>query len=96
MLVTITTVTIKPGKAGDFETVLRAVAEKSEAREPGCLSYRGFRKKDAPATFIVVEQYRDRAALDAHRTTDHFAEAMEKAGGLMAAEPQITFCEPVD
>ncbi len=95
MLVAITTVKIRQGKTGEFEAVLKEVAAKSEALEPGCLSYQGFRRQEDPHTFIVVEQYRDRAALEAHGATAHFRSAMAAFPDLVDGEPDILFCDRV-
>ena len=41
-------------------------------REPGCVSYIPHQVQDDPDTIVIYEQYRDPAALDAHRATEHF------------------------
>ena len=46
--------------------------EADSRREPGCLMYIVHRHKDDPARFFIYEQYRDDAALQAHRDAPHF------------------------
>ena len=41
-------------------------------REPGCISYIAHQVQDDPDTIVIYEQYKDPAALDAHRATEHF------------------------
>ena len=40
--------------------------------EPGCLMYIVHRHKTDPRRFFIYEQYRDDAALQAHRDSPHF------------------------
>lgn len=48
--------------------------------EPGCLHYLSHFVEGESATVLLYEQYKDDAALDAHRQTAHFQEFA--AGGL--------------
>jgi quinol monooxygenase YgiN len=48
-------------------------------QEPGCLMYIVHRHKDDPRHFFIYEQYRDDAALQAHRDSPHFQEYAVKA-----------------
>jgi quinol monooxygenase YgiN len=48
--------------------------------EPGCVSYVAHFISDDPSTVLIYEQYRDDAALEAHRNTSHFKE--HAIGGL--------------
>ena len=49
------------------------------AQEPGCLMYIVHRHQDDPRHFFIYEQYRDDAALQAHRESPHFQEYAVKA-----------------
>ncbi len=40
--------------------------------EPGCLQYIVHRHKDDPHRIFIYEQYRDEAALENHRKSQHF------------------------
>lgn len=51
--------------------LLRHLATASR-QEPGCVSYIPHTVEDDPDTVLIYEQYKDRAALEAHRATDHF------------------------
>ncbi len=48
--------------------------EAASRKEPGCLMYVVHRHKDDPRTFFIYEQYKDDAALQAHKETAHFQE----------------------
>jgi len=41
-------------------------------QEPGCLMYIVHRHNSEPRRFFIYEQYRDEAALEAHRNSPHF------------------------
>ena len=49
-------------------------------REPGCVSYVAHFVSDDATTVLIYEQYRDDAALEAHRATPHFKQ--HAIGGL--------------
>lgn len=68
--------------AEDRENVHALLEELALAsrQEPGCVSYVPHTLEDDPATVVIYEQYRDRAAADLHRTTPHFKKLV--VGGL--------------
>lgn len=71
MRTTLWTVKVKPGKLA--ETLEAAKAHIAASRlEPGCLSFDFYANVDGSDTLVTVEQYKDQAALDAHRQTPHF------------------------
>lgn len=41
-------------------------------QEPGCVSYVPHWVEDDPNTIVIYEQFRDSAALEAHRAAPHF------------------------
>lgn len=55
---------VKPGQNAAFERVFRDAERKVRDNEPGNLSYDLYRT--GPQTYVVVERYRDRAAVAAH------------------------------
>ena len=63
----------------EIATILRELAAASR-QEPGCISYIPHRLESDPDTIVIYEQYRDMAALDAHRASPHFA--LYAIGGL--------------
>lgn len=71
--------TFRPDDREEIATILRELAAASR-QEPGCVSYVPHRVESDPDTIVIYEQYRDQAALDAHRATSHFA--MYAIGGL--------------
>ena len=71
--------TFRPDDREEIATTLRELAAASR-KEPGCISYIPHRLESDPDTIVIYEQYRDMAALDAHRASPHFA--LYAIGGL--------------
>jgi quinol monooxygenase YgiN len=71
--------TFRPEDREEIATILRELADASRA-EAGCVSYIPHRVESDPDTIVIYEQYRDMAALDAHRASPHFA--LYAIGGL--------------
>lgn len=51
--------------------MLEAITVASRA-EPGCVTYVPHFVEGEPAVVLIYEQYRDEAAVSAHRATEHF------------------------
>ena len=83
------------GKAEEYEALVRRVAALSLEREPGCHYYCGYREQNKDNHFIVIEHYTDRAALAAHRDSEHFRQAMVDVVGLVEGAPDITFYDVI-
>lgn len=63
--------TITPGKIGEVLPLLPKLAA-AALTEPGCLAFDVFRSLDDEHSYVLLERYTSRAALDAHRETEHF------------------------
>ena len=71
MIVLAVTWVANPGKEGEVAQIFHKLEEASR-QEPGCLMYIVHRHRADPRRFFIYEQYRDDAALDAHRRSPHF------------------------
>jgi quinol monooxygenase YgiN len=65
------TYVIREGREAEAEGLFRELAEATRA-EPGCVMYAVHRLPSDPRVFFLYEQYRDAAALEAHRAAEHF------------------------
>lgn len=65
--------TFRPDDRDEIARILRELTAASRA-EPGCVTYVPHRVESEPDTIVIYEQYRDPAALDAHRNSPHFAQ----------------------
>ena len=61
----------KPGQDKGVEQVLRGMVSPTR-NEPGCNRYDLYCTKDSPASYVLFEIYKDQAALEAHRGTEHY------------------------
>jgi quinol monooxygenase YgiN len=82
-------ITVQDGKNEEFETIFLGLVEKVLANEEGALLYALNRSKSNPQEYIVMEQYRSAADIDAHGKTDYFREANKAMSGLVAGAPVI-------
>ena len=76
-------ITVQDGKNEEFETIFLGLVEKVLANEEGALLYALNRSKSNPQEYIVMEQYRSAADIDAHGKTDYFREANKAMAGLV-------------
>lgn len=59
--------------------------------EPGCIAFDVYRGIDNPCRFVLVEQYTDQAAVDAHIAADHFDEIGVKQIRPLLANRSVEF-----
>ena len=70
---------VKAGAEEKCKEYLRLLQQHSR-QEPGCLMYVGHQSIQDPRRFLIYEQYKDQAALDAHRNAHYFKQYVN--GGL--------------
>jgi autoinducer 2-degrading protein len=73
----------KPDKIEAFLELATYDARNSR-KEPGCLRFDVLRVLDNPAKFAFYEVYKDEAAVQAHRQTEHFARWNREIEALQA------------
>lgn len=81
------------GKGDALAALLKEQVAAVRAAEPGCLVYRPHRSTKDPDVFVFYEQYRDDAALDAHRKAPHLAAYRERREreGLVEGAVEVEF-----
>jgi quinol monooxygenase YgiN len=62
-----------PDDHAEIERILRELTAASR-KEPGCVSYVPHFIDGDANTVLIYEQYKDEAAVEAHRGTPHFAQ----------------------
>ena len=72
---------IRPECIETFETLAAELVRCSRA-EPGCLDYTLSRSLEDPRVHIFLECWADSAAIDAHRTTEHFRRIVPQFAAL--------------
>lgn len=75
---------------GALDSFLVATLEMAHAslREEGCRRFEVIRQEKNPTQFLLYAAYNDRAALEAHRSTDHLLEWQAKVTPLLAEPPR--------
>ena len=73
------------------EGVLSLVADlrKQTLAEPGCLGYDVFRSAEDPAQLLLLERYRDDAAIEIHRASQHYQELVVRCILPLISDRQV-------
>jgi autoinducer 2-degrading protein len=77
MVVLAVTWMAKTGREAEVAAVLEKLTAESR-KEPGCVMYQVHKHKTDPRRFFIYEQYKDDAALEAHRNAPHFLQLAKK------------------
>ena len=77
MVVLAVTWVAKAGHEVEVAGLFSRLTEESR-KEPGCLMYQVHRHRTEPRRYFIYEQYKDEAALEAHRTAPHFLQYAKK------------------
>lgn len=86
---------VLPGKNQEFEAVFKELSISVNTNEDGCLFYALHQSREDAQTYIVLEQYTDEAALQAHGKTDYFRAAGKAMASVMAAAPKIELMDSI-
>lgn len=93
MITVIARIDVQPGQEQAFIRAMSEVAAKVR-EEDGNHAYEVHQGHDDPASFLVYEQYTDRAALDAHR--EHMKEIGQEIGKLITGPPSLELYRPIE
>ncbi len=94
MVVLVVTWMSKVGREGEVADLFAKLTEESR-KEPGCVTYQVHRHKTEPRRFFIYEQYKDDAALEAHRATPHFLQYAKKELPKVAERIEAQLYEPL-
>jgi quinol monooxygenase YgiN len=84
---------VKAGAEEKCLELIRILHEHSR-KEPGCLMYLGHQSIENPRKFMFYEQYRDHAALEAHRSAPYFKQyVMEGLDSIMEQRSRDLYVE---
>ena len=76
------------GRRDELLGLLRDTQELARA-EPGCVMYAFAEVVAEPGHFVVVQEWRDEAALEAHYATPGFQDYQERVGDLLARPSEV-------
>ncbi|MQA18920.1 putative quinol monooxygenase [Rugamonas rivuli] len=84
-LIVVATLTAKPGHEAVLKAALERIVPLSRA-EDGCIRYDLHADLANPASFVMLEAWRDADALARHEATPHFHELLKTVGGLVEVQ----------
>ena len=88
MLLVIGRVECAPEQRDELVALLRKMQENSR-REDGCLRYGFFAAVEDPLSFVAVEEWADREALDRHFAQPHLQEFASRLLELVSSPPEV-------
>lgn len=94
MVVLAVTWMAKAGRETEVAALFSKLTEESR-KEPGCSVYQVHRHRTEPRRFFIYEQYKDDAALEAHRVTTHFLQYAKKDLPKVADRVEGNLYEPL-
>jgi len=94
MVVLAVTWMAKNGRESDVAAMFSKLTEASR-NELGCVMFQVHRHKTEPRRFFIYEQYKDDAALEAHRATPHFLQYARKELPKIADRVEGQLYEPL-
>jgi (4S)-4-hydroxy-5-phosphonooxypentane-2,3-dione isomerase len=94
MVVLAVTWMAKAGHEAEVAAVLAKLTEEAR-KEAGCAMFQVHRHKTEPRRYFIYEQYKDDAALEAHRATPHFLQYARKDLPKIADRIEGNLFEPL-
>ena len=94
MVVLAVTWMAKAGRENEVAEVFSKLSEESR-KEPGCLMYQAHRHRTEPRRFFIYEQYKDDAAMEAHRGSPYFLQYVKKELPKIADRVEGNLFEPL-
>ncbi|MEV6162129.1 putative quinol monooxygenase [Streptomyces sp. NPDC052052] len=82
----------EPADAAAVRAALLTVREHTRA-EPANLAYEVHAEAETPGSFVLYEQYTDRAGFEAHKTAGHFQELIVDTVWPLLTDRSVTFAE---
>lgn len=95
MLGAVAEITVKEGQQAEFEKLAMEMEQAVNANEPGIIFYRLFKAQGESNKYVFMEQYKDAAAVEAHRAAEHFKRIGRAMGAHMDGPPKITRLDKV-
>ena len=87
MLTILFSMTVKAGRAGEWQLMLADLHRSTHAEDAGCVAYAYYRRADQPREYVLFEQWADAEALAAHlaRLRREYGPPPAAGGALPAA-----------
>lgn len=85
----------KPGKSEEMKAFWLEMQKEVAASEPGNVQYDLLVMAGEPDVYVIVERYKDAAAVAAHGQSEKAKAMFAKLGELMAGPPQADYMQLV-
>lgn len=85
----------KAGKAAEVEGILREMCAPTRA-EPGCRRYDLYFVDGPQPQFVLLEDYKDQPALEAHRLTEHYKSYRSRITDLLSEPIKVLVLKGLD
>jgi quinol monooxygenase YgiN len=85
----------RPERRDELVVLLERMQDDSR-REEGCLRYGFFAAVEDPLSFVAVEEWADREALDRHFAQPHLQEFARRLLEVVSAPPEIAIHDVAD
>jgi quinol monooxygenase YgiN len=95
VLLVIGRVRSEPEQREELIALFRTMQDNSR-HEEGCLRYGFFQAVEDPLSFVAVEEWSDRAALDAHFAQPHLQEFARSLLERVSERPEVAIHEVAD
>src|SRR5438132_13224725 len=95
MITATATQLVRRGKEAELENLMKDLIMKVKGNEPGRAMFEYFRSADRERTYLVVEQYVDKQALNYHRSTEYLKQFVQKMLECLEQPPDVTSYEDV-
>jgi len=94
MLTVVAKLPVKEGKMDEAVAAFKALMSKV-ASEEGTVLYSLNQDKANPNMLVVVEQYKDKAALDFHSSTPYFKEFFVASAAFIGGKPELSVMKEI-
>jgi len=81
----------KPGKSEEMKAFWLEMQKEVARSEPGNVQYDLLVIADKPEVYVIIERYKDAAAVDAHGKSEKAQAMFAKLGELMEGAPQADY-----
>lgn len=95
MIKIVATMPVDATKIDEFKALAKVLVEGSAAEE-GNISYTLNVSKKDPSVFVVMECWKDEAAIAFHNNTEHFTTSLPKMAALCTGEITIDLFDEVE
>ena len=95
MITVIAKLPVKEGKMDEAMAAFSVLISKVASEEEGTVLYSLNRDKANPDVLVVVEQYKDKAALEFHSSTPHFKEFFSASVAFIGGRPEMTVLKEI-